>query len=454
MAVTSRTPDEILGNNLNDGVFNQNITDVFDEGIGEDGISDKTGGGSITSNIFVFNISSNENSFTTLVNGDVVTNNKQLRISRADIAKENKRIEIKKTGFRNNSEYYIVEMIADGGPIINNPNINQPLGIGTKDVVLTKYRNGQIVGTPISIKNNTSVQLNFNLTKGGDEYEEPNKYTVSFNITGNGSPVSILKNGNRNSEFFPTIGNTQYEDVGGTIYTIRSSDITLYRIANISYTLADTQQRTLSANAGESLEVKVSLNSDYIFDITVEDVSQGTPTKDPQIELVRDSAREYNINSNAGVPLMFRKNGDVESITVIVGEDVLEFDDLDKGDLCGITIPHSVFKNIGKYNVKIFPFSFDDYENQVRPAEPADRIEIKREKIEYNVKEEVVIETPKPKDIYNPYNPVVGGGTGGGGARPITIDPIQEELQRRERASSGVEDNSFVNRPVDNRNFR
>jgi hypothetical protein len=27
----------------------------------------------------------------------------------------------------------------------------------------------------------------------------------------------------------------------------------------------------------------------------------------------------------------------------------LEFDDLQDGDVAGITIPHSVFKNIGKY---------------------------------------------------------------------------------------------------------
>ena len=39
--------------------------------------------------------------------------------------------------------------------------------------------------------------------------------------------------------------------------------------------------------------------------------------------------------------------------------------------MAGITIPHSVFKNIGKFGAKIFPFSLNDYEQQVRPAEPA-----------------------------------------------------------------------------------
>ena len=457
MAVTSRTPNEILGNNLNDGVFNQNITDVADS-IGEDGISDNTGGGSTvqsstTSNIFVFNISSNEKSFTTLLNGNAVANSKLIRIARKDIALENKRIQIKKTGFKNNNEYYIVEMISDGGPIIDNPNFDQPLGIGTKDVLLTKYRNGEVVGKPISIKNNTSVQLEFNLTKvtDGDEYEEPKSYNTSFNISGGQASVSVLKNGNKNAEFFPKKGASSYSDVEGTKYTIRSSDTTLYRITNILYTSA-TKEQELSANSGESLEVTVTLNSDYIFDIIVEEVFQGTPAKDPQIQLVKDGAREYNINSKTGVPLMFRKNADVEAITVIIGEDVFEFDDLDSGDLCGVTIPHSAFRKIGKYNVKIFPFSFDDYENQVRPAEPADRIETKKTEIKYNIKEEVSEEAPTFEDKYNKYKPKPGGGSGGGGGgRPVFSD---SEADSFEPTNPFTNRGDFVNGPNINEALR
>ena len=421
MAVTSRTPDEILGNNLNDGVFSQNITTVGDS-VGEDGLNDFNGGGSIvqssiTSNVFIFNISSNENSFTILVNGDVVTNNKQLRISRADIAKETKKIEIKKTGFRNNNEYYIVEMIPDGAPIINNPRIDQPLGITTKDVVLTKYQNGQVVGTPTSIRNNISVQLNFNLTKlnGGDEYEEPTKYNVSFNITGNGSPVSILKNGNKSAEFFPTIGNSQYEDVNGTKYIIRSSDASLYRIASINLNDGSKVQN-LVAEPGETLELDVTLTKNYLIEINTNEIFQGSSGLNPQIELLKTNAREYNINSKVGVPLAFRKNEDVKTITVIVGDDVLEFDDLDKGSLCGITIPHSVFKNIGKYNIEIFPFSLDDYENEVRPSIPADTVETKKVKVKYDVREEIKLPEVTLSDNANLYKPRIlrGSGLSGG----------------------------------------
>jgi len=401
------------------------------------------------SNLFVFNISSNETGFTTYVNGDVVGDNKRIRISRESLAEASKKIEVKKDGYINN-EYYLIEMIDDGTPIIKNPNIEQPLGINTKDIVLTYYRNGQMVLTPQSIKNKVSSDLVFNLKKANiDVPTDSSKYKITFNISGKGSPVSILKNANKNAEFFPKVGISEYEDIDGTKYIIRSSDSTLYRVTKIYF-----NNEELLANAGESLELNVTLKDNYTFNIETEEVSQGTPAKDPQIQLVKDGAREYNINSKAGVPLMFRKNADVDAITVIVGEDVLEFDDLDKGDLCGITIPHSVFKNIGKYNIKIFPFSFDDYENQVRPAKPAERVETKQIKSNTKkkiVKEEVVIETPKVEDIYNPYNPTIGSG----GGRPITIDPIQESLnQTNNKPITGGNDGSFVNRPVDNRNIR
>ena len=379
-------------------------------------------------NLFVFNISSNEGTFTTLLNGEAVGDNKRIRITRDALSRESKKIEVKKNGYSNN-EYYIIEMVDDGLPIIDNPNIEQPLGISTKDIVLTKYTKtpNKVVGTSVSIKNAVSSDLlfTFNKLRGGDEYEEPKSYTSSFNVSGKGSPVSVLKNGNKKAEFFIKSGASTYSDVEGTKYTISSADLSLYRITNILYT-SNNQEKELTANAGESLQITVNLNSDYIFDIITEEVKQPSPALDPQIQLVKDGAREYNINSKTGVPLMFRKNADVEAITVVIGDEVFEFDDLDRGNLCGITIPHSVFKNIGKYNIKIFPFSFDDYENQVRPAVPADVVQTKNVTERKIVKEEVVQEKPKVEDNYNKYKPQILRGSGlsggGGGFRPVFFD--------------------------------
>ena len=402
-----------------------------------------------TSNLLVFNISSNEKSFTTFVNGEAVGDNKRVRITRQDLAKETKKIQVKKAGYSNN-EYYTIELVNDGAPIINNPKIDQPLGLSTKDIVLTKYTNG-VVSSPVkSIKNSVSVSLEFTFSKlkGGDEYEEPKSYTSSFNVSGKGSPVGVLKNGNKKAQFFVKSGASSYSDVEGTEYIISSADLSLYRITNILYT-SNSQTKELKANAGESLQITVKLNSDYIFDIITEEVKQATPALNPQIELVKTDARTYNINSKAGVPLMFRKNADVQAITVVIGDDVLEFDELDAGNLCGITIPHNVFNKIGRYNVKIYPFSFDDYEQQVRPAEKGDVVQNKKVEAKFDVKEEVKLPPIDVKDKYNPYVP-----KGGGGGRPITIDPIQQALNSNEQLLGGAENNSFVNRPVDNRNIR
>jgi hypothetical protein len=443
--------------------INIDDTTLRQDGVGGGGGTSPTGGTNLVgtpsnnqnntlTNLFIFNISSNEGTFTTLLNGEAVGDNKRIRITRDTLSRESKKIEVKKNGYSNN-EYYLIEMVDDGLPIIDNPKIEQPLGLNTKDIVLTKYTKtpNKVVGTPISIKNEVSSNLSFTFNKlrGGDEYEEPKSYTSSFNVSGKGSPISVLKNGNKKAEFFIKSGASTYSDVEGTKYTISSSDLSLYRITNIIYT-SNNQEKELVANDGESLQITVNLNSDYIFDIITEEVKQPSPALDPQIELVKTDARTYNLSSKTGVPLMFRKNADVQAITVIVGDDVLEFDDLDAGNLCGITIPHNVFDKIGKYNVKIFPFSFDDYEQQVRPAEKGDTIRNKPVETKFDVREEVKLPPIDVNDKYNPYSPK---GSGGGGSRPITIDPIEEALNRTEEAF-GVRDNSFVDRPVDNRNIR
>lgn len=426
---------------------------IDDTTLKQDGVGGGGGTQPTTTNVFIFNLSSNQKSFEALVNGEIVGDSKRIRISRESLAKENKKIEIKKEGYFTD-EYYLVEMVGDGSPIIENSKFDKPLGINTKDIVLTYYKGGEVAETPKSIRGNVSSDLIFNLNKQSvDVVDEVSTLKISFKISGKGTPVSILKNGNKSAEFFPTIGVTDYEDISGTKYIIRSSDSSLYRITNISW-----NGEELSANEGESLELDITLNDNYIFSIETEEILQGTPSADPKIELVKSDSRTYNINSEAGVPLMFKKNEDVKAITVIVGEDVLEFDDLDKGNLCGITIPHSVFKNIGKYNVKIFPFSFDDYENQVRPAQPADTIEPKKVVKKNIAKEEVVIETPKVEDIYNPYKPTTpitpSGGSGGGGGRVVS-DPIFEDTNIiKNKPVPDGNDGSFVNRPVDNRNFK
>jgi hypothetical protein len=380
-----------------------------------------TGGGistptPVSSNLFIFNISSNETSFTTTVNGQPVGDNKRIRITKESLTKENKKIEIKKNGFFT-GEYYILELVNDGIPLIKNTLIgNKLLGIDTKDVVLTKYNNDEVVGLPQSIRSKVSSDLSFKLVKtgGSDIYEEPNSYQVKINVSGKGSPVSVLKNGNKSAEFFPEIGNNTYEDVEGTSYKIRSSDLSLYKITSIVLTAKDNQPKEIIADSGESLDIDLTLNKEYTVDIVTDEVFQGGGGLDPQISLVKTDPRKYNINKKTGVPIMIRKNEDVQVITIVVGEDVLEFDNLDEADVVGITIPHDVFKQIGKYNIKLYPFSFDDYENQIRPDDEPEVVKPKSVIPKVEIKEEIKIPKIEIKDKYNPYKPFTLN-TGGGG---------------------------------------
>jgi len=196
---------------------------------------------------------------------------------------------------------------------------------------------------------------------------------------------------------------------------IRSSDLSLYKITSIVLTAKDNQPKEIIADSGESLDIDLTLNKEYTVDIVTDEVFQGGGGLDPQISLVKTDPRKYNINKKTGVPIMIRKNEDVQVITIVVGEDVLEFDNLDDGDIIGLTIPHDVFKQIGKYNIKLYPFSLDDYENQIRPDDEPEVVKPKSVIPKVEIKEEIKIPKIEIKDKYNPYKPFTLNTGGGGG---------------------------------------
>jgi hypothetical protein len=408
-------------------------------------------------NTFAFIIKSNQKGFSTFVNGNKVGIDSLVRITRESLARDgDKKITISKEGYVSN-EYYIVSMLDDGAPIIENQGLkdNQLLGINTKAVSLIKYVDNKIT-QKTGIGSTTSVTLDFPLNKkpkgDGDFYEEPIKYKLLFDISGKGAPVNVTKNGKETAQFFPKIGLSEYEDIDGTSYTISSSNLTLYKITEINVT-NDTQSRSLTAKDGESLELNIKLKSNYILTIVTEEVFKGSPALNPQIKLVNTDARTYNINSKSGVPLLVQMNDDVQAITVVVGDDVLEFDDFGRdnyeepgGKIVGITIPHRVFNKIGQYNIKLFPFSFNDYEEQVRPVQKGDVIKSKKVETKFDIKEEVKLPPIDVNDKYNPYKPKAGSG----GGRPVVLNDGLSESEINPFTNIG----DFVNNPINDRNLR
>ena len=179
--------------------------------------------------------------------------------------------------------------------------------------------------------------------------------------------------------------------------------------------------REIKAEPNESLEALITLNANYSVSITTENIEPVQPALNPIISLVKDEERRYNINTKAGVPLLIQRNSDVKAITLIIGDDVMEFDDLGDDNVVGITIPETSFKKIGKYEVKLFPFSFEDYENSIREENKKEVVETEeeliitpKEKKKVIKQEEIIIPKEKPEDLFNPYNPtgesVINGG--------------------------------------------
>ena len=376
-------------------------------------IDDSDGGGSGGSgggldntpvNTYVFTITANLEGFTTTVNGDVQPTPQSVRITKDSLINKPKKIEVKKKG-HTTQECYIISMIDDDTPIIDNG--SNKLGLNQKVVQLQKYNGDIMVGPPLPLLGGTG-RLIFTLNQAIIS-DEPVLHKIQFNISGKGSPVSILKNGTKNAEFFPTVGETNYRDISGTTYKIRSSDSKLFRITDMVITKEGASFREIKAEPNESLEALITLNATYIVSITTKRVEPVQPALNPIISLVKDEERRYNMNTKAGVPLLIQRNSDVKAITLIIGDDVMEFDELGDDNIIGITIPETSFKKIGKYEVKLFPFSFEDYENSIRESveevkEEEIKITPKKKKKKVIKQEKIVIPEEKIEDVVNPYN--------------------------------------------------
>jgi hypothetical protein len=383
---------------------------LIDDGIGGGGSGGGTGGGTgggldnTNVNTYVFTITANLEGFTTTVNGDVQPTPQSVRITKDSLINKPKKIEVKKKG-HTTQECYIISMIDDDTPIIDNG--SNKLGLNQKVVQLQKYNGDIMVGPPLPLLGGTGGLI-FTLNQAIIS-DEPVLHKIQFNISGKGSPVSILKNGTKNAEFFPTVGETNYRDISGTTYKIRSSDSKLFRITDMVITKAGASFKELKAEPNESLEALITLNATYIVSITTKRVEPVQPALNPIISLVKDEERRYNMNTKAGVPLLIQRNSDVKAITLIIGDDVMEFDELGDDNIIGITIPETSFKKIGKYEVKLFPFSFEDYENSIRESveevkEEEIKITPKKEKKKVIKQEKIVIPEEKIEDVVNPYN--------------------------------------------------
>ena len=428
---TFGTPNSQQGNgnsrNFNDGDYgggSMSGDDFINDGVDNSGGGGKTGGGgvssggggntgdggtktTITENDILLNITCNINGAGVKFNGSFIGSvPKQLRISKVDLVEKGDRIiEIGKDGY-NSKEKYVVSLNTNDSNIQKSSIFNGGYGgISQTEIVVKYYVNDREYQFPKRLTGKAQ-ELTFTLKSNGNG--DGNTFTkkkLTINLSGvrGGNPIVLKKNpGYRQSDIFPQLGQTTYEDKSNTKYTITSADLTLYRITNITYD-DGYQMFPLDAKDNESLTMTFKLKTNYKISILVEAIPTVEPLIKPVIELLNNASRLYNINTEIGVPLAFKKNSSVKAITIIVGDDILEYDDLEAGDVAGVTIPHSTFEKIGKYNIKIFPFSLNDYDTEPEPIKPIREIPIKP--IFKDIKEEIIQPTKEIiiKESLNQY---------------------------------------------------
>ncbi len=396
-----------------------NLIRIDDSGGGGSTGGGSTGGGGgirITPPNTVFNITSNITGASVLINGVASgkTTPAQLTITKDELIQSgNKTITLSKTGF-GSKQKYVISLNGNGASFIENNSIqNEFIGTGVADIGCKYYIDDIEQVNPNSTEYGNLKNLVFSLsTQTKPPVDEEITYELNINIIGNtgGNPVLLEKNSKKGAQMFPTMGATKYSDIPNTNYKISSSDEKLYRITEISYRKGGTvtPPTNLISEGGESLTMEFVLTEAYKIIVTVEDVEQIISGVSPEIELINSNNRLYNINSETGVPIAFKKNEAVEVVSVVIGDDVLEYDDLANGDIGGITIPHSAFKVIGNYNIEIFPFSLNDNgKDDITAVEP---VVIIKPPIE--VVEEPVTELPQISNPYVAPNPGSGGSIG------------------------------------------
>ena len=383
-------------------------SDNLNRGDGGTGNSNAGSGVRISQNEYIFSIKANVKGAGVKYNGGFIGSvPKELRISKADLIEKGDRIiEIGKVGYTSN-EKYVVSLKTNGATIQRSSIFRGGFGgISQTEIIVKYYVNGREVA--FANKNSNYINLPFKLVRDGNvKIDDKTKRELTISLSGvrGGNPIVLRKNGYRGTDIFPQLGKSTYEDKVNTNYKVKSADVSLYRITKISYNGKLINEAPLIANDDESLSADIKLGSDISINIETTRIPPIKPIIKPIVELLSNASRLYNINTEIGVPLAFKKNESVKAITIVVGDDILEFDDLDDGDVAGITIPHSTFQKIGKYNIKIFPFSLNDYDDNIQKPKT-----IKIKPIKIKPIPEVIIEDIKPPNIkpigtidINPY---------------------------------------------------
>ena len=191
----------------------------------------------------------------------------------------------------------------------------------------------------------------------------PTKIKLNIALGGPNNSVTILKNGTdiSNETFTLTNGITEFEDYPSSdlYYTIQTSDINSYRITKIVVSGENLITETIEASSAlESISTDIKADRNLNVTITAENftiVQSAVPTisfLNPS-QLTSEEFTQYNINSDAAVPIGLNLSGNTTKVTAYVKDKKYQFDV--SGNSSIIIIPSKTFDVVGKYTIKIVP---------------------------------------------------------------------------------------------------
>ena len=346
-------------------------------------------GGTINQNSNIsFKISANQNGAAVFVNGENTykTTPNTLGFRLSDVVKDGvKTITLQKEGYTSTTAYLVTaiqnpdfnettldsyenDLIQQDSLINIGPKKNKRIYTQTPAYVfkIEKYINGVLQSTDGTLDNNEIKELSFELnTQTAGQKNVSNAVSTNIlTITLDGPDNSVLVSKDGGVDFTRLLKgrNTIVSDIG-SVYSISSANLNLYKVNKIVATAEGFKSSTLLPENLESLTTKITLDSNYAIDILSEQFST-VQNSSPVIQLENPiQTRKYNINSKTEYPITIisLNNSPIAKITAFIGESKFVFDNpqFNSSKATIIAIPAEAFKSIANYKVFIVPSNGD-----------------------------------------------------------------------------------------------
>jgi len=391
-----RNPDDIL-NNVNNvqGLADANSVDGFILPGGGVSIYNPTtstlipiGGNNSAGTVnqdsnILFTVNSNISTATIFVNGENTFRNTPNRISfrlSEVVTAGQKTITVQKEGYSSDDSYVVTA--------ISNPNFNPAslngyenttfnqdgvFGIVPNKQIYTNispysfkidyYKNGVLQSYDGTFDSNEIKSINFQLNTVMptvvNKVQAPT-YNLTINVTGPNNSVILNKNNGVEQTKLVT-GTTLIVAEAGSVFEISSANLNLYKINKIQGTAEGFKTKVLEPTNNDSLSTKITLETNYVVDITSEQFSNITNDA-PIIDLINKDVRKYNIHSKIDYPISIAKTGVLTKITAYVGTKTYVFSQLDLQSGATevvVLIPKEAFDKIGNYKIILVPSNTD-----------------------------------------------------------------------------------------------